>query len=179
MLKWEVIFERALTTIEEVEAIVELVDVDLIEDAELIEDKQYASMGKNPADRVKTLVGKLHSITNSKNRGSQVSKKADLLLYKFVQQVDEIFKNFLKPLEWRYFYLRDLPILMDINEEVREVSNQNHLNREQTSALKKLDDVSPQEFQKVTANGRKTSKSMAEPEIKDSSQVGLKDLGAK
>ena len=36
MLKWEVIFERALTTIEEVEAIVEIVDVDLIEDAELI-----------------------------------------------------------------------------------------------------------------------------------------------
>jgi len=32
---------------EEVEAIVELVD------AELIEDKQYASIGKNPADRKK------------------------------------------------------------------------------------------------------------------------------
>jgi len=68
---------------------------------------------------------------------------------------------------------------MDINEEVREVSNQNHLNREQTRALKKLKDVSSEEFQKVTANGRKTSKSMAEPEIKDSSQVDLKDLGAK
>ena len=40
MLKWEVIFERALTTIEEVEAIVELVD------AGLIEDKQYARWGK-------------------------------------------------------------------------------------------------------------------------------------
>ena len=93
-------FQREdLTAIEAVEAIVKLVDADLIEDAELIEDKQYASMGKNPADRVKTLVGKLHSITNSKNRGSQVSKKADLLLYKFVQQVDEIFKNLPKPLE--------------------------------------------------------------------------------
>ena len=91
-------FQREdLTAIEEVEAIVELVD------AELIDDKEYASMGKNPADRMKTLLGKLHSITNSKNRGSQVSKKADLLLYKFVQQVGEIFKNLPKPLEWRNF----------------------------------------------------------------------------
>jgi ubiquinone/menaquinone biosynthesis C-methylase UbiE len=79
-------------------------------------------MGKNPANRVKTLLGKLHSITSSKNRGSQVSKKADLLLYKFVQQVGEIFKNLPKSLEWRYFYLRDLPLAMDISEEVREVS---------------------------------------------------------
>ena len=31
---------------------------------------------------------------------------------------------------------------MDINEEVEEVSNQNHLNRAQTRALKKLKDVS-------------------------------------
>ena len=123
-------FQREdLTAIETVEAIVELVDVDLIEDAELIEDKQYASMGKNPADRVKTLLGRLHSIRSSKNRGSQVSKKADLLLYKFVQQVDEIFKNLPKPLEWRYFYLRDLPLAMDISEEVREVSDQNGLNQ--------------------------------------------------
>jgi hypothetical protein len=113
-------FQREdLTAIEEVDAIMKLVD------AELIDDKEYASMGKNPANRVKTLLGKLHSITSSKNRGSQVSKKADLLLYKFVQQVDEIFKNLPKPLEWRYFYLRDLPLAMDITEEVREVSNQN------------------------------------------------------
>jgi hypothetical protein len=40
-----------LSAIEEVEAIVE------IEDAELIEDKQYASMGKKPAVRVKALLG--------------------------------------------------------------------------------------------------------------------------
>jgi ParB/RepB/Spo0J family partition protein len=58
-------FQREdLTTIETVEAIVELME------AELIEDKQYASMGKNPADRVKTLLVKLDTIRRSKKRGS-------------------------------------------------------------------------------------------------------------
>jgi ParB-like chromosome segregation protein Spo0J len=39
-----------LSAIEEVEAIVEIVD------AELIENKEYALMGKNPANRVKALL---------------------------------------------------------------------------------------------------------------------------
>ncbi len=113
-------FQREdLTAIEEVEAIVELVD------AELIGDKQYASMGKEPTNRVKTLLGKLHSIICNRRRGSKVSKEAELLYSKFTIQVEEIFENLPKPLEWRYFYLRDLPLAMDITEEVREASNQN------------------------------------------------------
>jgi ParB family chromosome partitioning protein len=39
-----------LSAIETIEAVVEIVD------AALIEDKEYALMGKNPADRVKTLL---------------------------------------------------------------------------------------------------------------------------
>ena len=54
-----------LSAIETIEAVVEIVDADLIEDAELIEDTEYLSMGKTPGDRVKTLLGKLHSITSS------------------------------------------------------------------------------------------------------------------
>ena len=45
-----------LSAIEAIEAVVEIVD------AELIEDKEYATMGKTPADRVKTLLGKLDSV---------------------------------------------------------------------------------------------------------------------
>ncbi|MBL7203210.1 MAG: ParB N-terminal domain-containing protein [Desulfobacteraceae bacterium] len=93
-----------------------------IADAELIEDKEYAAMGKTPADRMKTLLGKLHSLTSSKNRGSQVSGKGKSLLRKFAQQVEKIFLNLPKPLEWRSFYRHDLPILMDFCEEVRDVS---------------------------------------------------------
>ena len=81
-----------------------------------------ALLGKNPADREKTLLGKLNSIMISKIRGSKVSKKAELLLHKFVKQVEKIFKNLPKPLEWRSFFNDDLPLLMDICEEVQEVS---------------------------------------------------------
>ncbi len=109
-----------LSSIETIEAIVAIVD------AELIEDVEYSSMGKTPLDRVKPLLGRLHSILSSKNRGSHVFKKAELLLSKFTQQLEQIFKNLPNYLEWRSFYLNDLPILMDFCEEVREASIQHH-----------------------------------------------------
>ncbi len=52
-----------LSAIETIEAVVEIVD------AELIEDIEYLSMGKTPADRVKTLLGKLDSVRRSKELG--------------------------------------------------------------------------------------------------------------
>ena len=82
-----------LSAIETIEAIAEIVD------AELIEDIEYLSMGKTPADRVKTLLGKLHSISISKKRGSKASKKADLLFNKFIKQVEKNFKNLPNPLK--------------------------------------------------------------------------------
>ncbi len=91
-----------LSVIETIEAIVEIVD------AELMEDIEYLSIGKTPADRVKTLLGKLHSISISKKRGSKASKKADLLFNKFIKQLEKKFKNLPKPLEWQSFYVNDL-----------------------------------------------------------------------
>ena len=128
-------------------------------------------MGKNPADRVKALLGKLDSVRASKERGSTVSNHSRQLFHKFVEPLEKIFKNLPKPLEWRYFYLRDLPILLDINEEVREVSYQNHLNRAQTRALKKLKDVSPEEFQRVTAEVEASSKIAIKSDSKKSAQI--------
>ena len=59
-----------LSAVEMIEAIVEIVD------AELIEDKEYSTMGKNPVTRVKTLLGKLDSIRATNDRGSNVSNKS-------------------------------------------------------------------------------------------------------
>ena len=81
-------------------------------------------MGKNPADRVKALLGRLHSISISKKRGSKASKKADLLFNKFIKQVEKNFKNLPKPMEWLSFFNHDLPLLIDFCEEVKEVSIQ-------------------------------------------------------
>jgi len=51
---------EGFSAVETIEAIVEIVD------AELIEDKEYAAMGDTPEWKVKILLGKLHSITTSK-----------------------------------------------------------------------------------------------------------------
>ncbi len=109
-----------LSAIETIEAIVEIVD------AELIEDKEYAAMGKKAADRVKTLLGRLDSVRRSQERGSSVSKQSKSLSHKFMGQEEKIFKNLPKQLKYQSFYNNDFPILMDICEEVREVSIQNH-----------------------------------------------------
>jgi len=96
--------------------------------------------------RSANILGKLNAIVISKIRGSKVSKEAESLLRKFAQQVEKIFINLPKSLEWRSFYCHDLPILMDIYEEVQKVSIQNDLNKFQTKALAKLKKVSGGEF---------------------------------
>ena len=45
------------------------------EDAELMEDIEYLSMGEKPADRVKTSLGKLDSMRRSKERGYNISEE--------------------------------------------------------------------------------------------------------
>jgi len=66
-------------------------------------------------------------VRSSQEKGANVSSKSKVLFHKFVEQLERIFKNLPKSLEWRSFYLRDLPILMDICEEVQEVSIQPQL----------------------------------------------------
>jgi hypothetical protein len=136
-------------------------------------------MGEKPADRVKALLGKLHSITNSKDRGSKVSKENEALLGKFAQQVEKIFNNLPKPLEWQTFYRHDLPLLIDFCKEVQEASIQNRLNSSQTRALEKLRAASIQEFQRVTAYVQKSPNSEIKHVSRNSSQIDIKDLSAR
>ncbi len=112
-----------LSAIETIEAIVEIVD------AELIEDKEYASMGKNPAHRVRVLLGKLKASRQGKERGYNPSRELIHTAHKFMRRVDQIFKNLPKPVEWLSFLNNDLPLLMDICKEVQEVSIQPQLSQ--------------------------------------------------
>jgi len=162
-----------LSAIETIEAVVEIVD------AELIADKEYALMGKNSADRVKTLLGKLDAVRTSKARNSEISREAKLLFYKFVEQVEKIFKNLPKPLEWLSFYLHDLPLLIDFCEEVQEVSIQHRLNRSQTRALAKLRTASEEEFQRVTAYAQSSPNTEMGHGSTDFWQRDLRDLSAR
>ena len=79
-----------------------------IVDSQLRGDDAYDAMGATPVDRVTTLLAKLRSVTNSTNRGSQVSQVRELLLHKFMQQVEEIFSRMPNPLKWQSFYSNDL-----------------------------------------------------------------------
>jgi len=77
-------------------------------------NSEYLTVGKTPLERVHKLLSKLHSIRVSQDRGSMVSKEAEALLNKFVQQVESIFKNLPKPLKWQSFLMNDLILLTDI-----------------------------------------------------------------
>ncbi len=163
-----------LSAIETIEGTVEILD------AELSEDKEYASTGKNPADRVKTLLGKLDTVRRGKERGFNVTNEIRRTSGKFAGRVLKIFKNLPKPLEWQSFYRHDLPILMDISEEVQKVSIQEDLNRSQIRALETLKEVSSEEFQRVITYDQESSDDPeVEPDSKDYSKIGLRDLSAR
>ncbi|GAJ05277.1 unnamed protein product, partial [marine sediment metagenome] len=161
-----------LSAIETIEANVEMVD------AELIEDKEYASMGKNPADRVKTLLGKLDSVRSSQERGSSVFSQSKVLFHKFMEQLEKIFKNLPKPLEWRSFYSNDLPLLMDICKEVQDISIQHNLNRSQTRALAKLNAVSESEFERIVNPQPSSQKIEPSSDNQPSASRALSDFSA-
>ncbi len=161
-----------LTVFETIEAIVKLVD------AELIGDKEYGPMGKNPVDRVKTLLGKLDLIRRSKQRGSEISVDAKSLSHKFVGQVEKIFSNLPKSLEWRSFYIHDLPLLLSTCKEVQDASIQHNLNKSQIKALTKLKKASENEFKRFINPEPSASKVESSPDNQRSRNRGLSDFSA-
>ncbi|MBT6751893.1 MAG: ParB/RepB/Spo0J family partition protein [Desulfobacula sp.] len=136
-----------LSAIESIEATIKIIDV------EMGKDPWYLTVGKTPLERVHQLLSKLHSIRVSKDRGSQVSNEAEALLNKFIQQVEAIFKNLPKPLKWQSFLMNDLILLTDIPSKVQKASVKHSLNKVQTKALARLEQVSDRVFQDVTQKG--------------------------
>ncbi len=116
-------------------------------------DPEYLTVGKTPLERVVKLLSKLDSIRVSKDRGSIVSKDLDDLFHKFMEQVETIFKNLPKPLMWRSFLNNDLILLTDIPLNVQKASVKHDLNKAQTKALGKLEQVSGKVFHEITQKG--------------------------
>ena len=130
-------------------------------DSQLRGDDEYDAMGANSLDRAQALLGKSHSITISKNRGSKVSQKGELLLRKFAQQVEEVFRTLPKPLECRSFPRHDLKLLVETDQEVRRVSTQEELNKSQTSALERLYRISKDGFEALARESPESQKKEA------------------
>lgn len=135
-----------LSDVESVEAIVEMVD------AELIEDSEYAGMGKDSVSRVAKLLGKLDSVRRSEERKSEVKKVAKDLSHKFMGQLESVFSTLPRPVEWRAFYNNDLPLVTKIDPTVRQWAIANNLNKSQTKALDKLKREAPKTFEDLSNN---------------------------
>lgn len=143
----ENLLREDLSAIESIEATIEIIDV------EMGKEPEYLTVGKTPLERVHKLLAKLDSIRVSKDRGSMISKEADDLFYKFIEQVESIFKNLPKPLKWLSFLLNDLILLTDIPSKAQKASVKHGLNKAQTKALARLEQVSDKVFHDVTEKG--------------------------
>ena len=119
----ENLLREDLSAIESIEATIEIIDV------EMGKEPEYLTAGKTPLERVNKLLSKLHSIKVSKDRGSIVSGEAEVLLNKFIQQVESIFENLPKPLKWQSFLMNDLILLTDIPSNVQKASVKHDLNK--------------------------------------------------
>lgn len=62
------------------------------------------------------------------------------------------FYNLPNPLDWQSFFKNDLPLLWNFCQEVRDISDQHHLNKSQIRALIKLKATSDETFQKIIKN---------------------------
>ena len=119
----ENLLREDLSAIESIEATIEIIDVEMGKDAD------YLTVGKTPLERVHKMLSKLDSIRVRKDRGSLVSKEAEVLFNKFVKQIESIFKNLPKPLKWLSFLLHDLTLLTDIPSKVQKASVKYDLNK--------------------------------------------------
>jgi ParB family transcriptional regulator, chromosome partitioning protein len=126
-----------LSPIEWIEAIAEMVD------AELIEDADYAAFGETALLRVRELLTKLDSDRR---------RDADQVSTKFGGQVDRLFASLPKPQDWITFLHHDLPLLK-LPEPVRQVAIAEKLSKSKAEALGELHRKAPEKFEQVVTEG--------------------------
>lgn len=155
-----------LSAIEELHAIVEMLD------AELIEDETYASFGGKSVDRVKWLLMKMDS---DRRTGT------DYFSNKFIGRVDIIFSNLPKPKEWLSFYNNDFRNLVNIDADVAAFAAQNKLNKSQTVETQKLKDALPQTFEGLKRSTNEEGEAVTTIINQDFQrvQVDFRDLSAR
>jgi len=100
------------------------------------------------------------------DRQSKVSEKSQLLLHKFVQQLEKIFKNLPKRLEWKSFYVNDFPLVREICEDIRKISLENQLNKSQIKAISEVKKTSQEAYQHIVNH----TQSSDTPKIENNNQ---------
>jgi hypothetical protein len=160
-----------LSAIETVEAIVEMID------AELVEDSEYVAFGTTPVQRIVKLLGRLDSVRRSEDRGYEVNDVGINTSYKFIGRLEKIFDALPKPVEWRSFYTNDLPLITKLDPKVREWAIANKLNKSQAKALDDLKKNAPDIYADLVSKANE-DKVIVLGEL-DGDQQTLNDLSAK
>lgn len=126
-----------LSAIEEVSALVDVVDTELLDAFGL----DYADYGNESVARVRFVLMKLDS---------DYKNDTDYFRHKFMSKVETVFNGLPKPKEWRTFFVNDLPLLISIDADVQDVAAGAKLNKSQTKALQKLKDADRCAFSAAT-----------------------------
>ena len=69
-----------------------------------------------------------------------------------MQQLEQIFKNLPKQLEWKSFYVHDFPLVREICKDIRKISLENQLNKSQIKAISEVKKISEGAYQHIVNN---------------------------
>jgi hypothetical protein len=163
-----------LSAIEEVEAVVEMID------AELIEDEEYQGFGDTPTDRVKWVLSRMAALESIKNKGEDETKCTFYnKINKFVNLIVAITKSLPRPINWRSFYNHDLQLITKLDKDVAEVAAVNKLNKTKTKAMQKFKEDAPAQFEQIHAQARQGEAGQIAVGYIDPEQVDLSEVSAR
>ena len=93
-----------------------------------------------------------------------------------------IFINLPKRLEWKSFYVNELPIIMDICEDIRQISLENQLNKSQVETISEVKKSTTKAFQDIVNIGKLEKSSQHDSQkndLKKASNVALQEMSAR
>jgi hypothetical protein len=149
---------------------------------EKLQDLAASIENDDPVNRVNTLLGKLNSVVNNQNKQSTIFESRLQQVHKFMNPIKKIFKNLPKRLEWKCFYVNDLPIIMEICEDIRQISLENQLNKSQVKAISEVKKISAKAFQDIVNIGKLEKSSQNDSQkndLKKASNVPLQEMSAR
>jgi len=99
-----------------------------------------------------------------------------------MQQLEKIFTNLPKRLEWKSFYVNDFPLVREICEDIRKISLENQLNKSQIKAISEVKKTSQEAYQHIVNNAQSSDTPKIEINNqgeKTASIFPLKDMSAR
>lgn len=155
---------KDLTPTERTDAIADFLDASLRSDAEL--GKEYKGLGKDYINRVKRVLSALDNVRRSKERGSKVNAETEKLSHKFMGQVEEAFSKLSRPIDWRSFFVNDLPLITEIDSEVRELAVEAKLSKSQTKELDKVKREAPEIYEEMKEKIKESPRELSAEQLR-------------